>query len=191
MLACLPVAIATPSFLPPSPVHASELSEIFVDPSIPATLQLKTLDETWKRLQLNEDTPGLSASMLFGISGLVRSALRTDVYYTQGKTVTIGKQKYLVAYRPESSNINFLELMQSGRNKSPEDIIEPLTPESPLTLSLFNLSTLSGLRDIQPFNLQKEIEASKKAIPEEPEKKPSTSEKPASAEDVPAPESLS
>ncbi|PZD73110.1 hypothetical protein C1752_02864 [Acaryochloris thomasi RCC1774] len=113
------------------------------------------------------------------------------MYYTQGKTVTIGKQKYLVAYRPESSNINFLELMQSGRNKSPEDIIEPLTPESPLTLSLFNLSTLSGLRDIQPFNLQKEIEASKKAIPEEPEKKPSTSEKPASAEDVPAPESLS
>jgi len=183
------VAISTPVSLTPSVARVNELTEVFADPSISASLRLKDLDETWKRLQITQDSSALSTSMFFGISGLVQSSLRTDVYYTQGKIVTIGKQKYLVVYRPESSNINFLNLFtsQSRRTQKPESLITALTPESALTLSLFNLSTLGGLKDIQPFNLQKEIEESKEAIPPEPKKKKSsTSESPSGAEAVPS-----
>lgn len=183
------VAIATPISLTSSAAHANELTEVFADPSISATLKLKDLDETWKRLQITQDSSALSASMFFGVSSLVQSSLRTDVYYTQGKIVTIGKQRYLVVYRPDSKNINFLKFMtlQSRRNQNPESLIKALTPESTLTLSLFNLSTLDGLKDIQPFNLQKEIEESKDAIPPEPKRKESsTSESPAGADAAPS-----
>lgn len=159
-------AVVAPFMLTTTPVRANDLTKIFADPSIPLTLQLNALDSNWKRLNLSEDSSSsLSPALLFGMSGALASAFRTDVYYTQGTIVTISKQKYLVVYRPESRNINLADLMRSGRDKSPETLFKELTPDSKLTLSLINLSKLDSLKNIQPFDLQKEIEDSKKAIP--------------------------
>lgn len=126
--------------------------------------------------------------MLFGMSGLLESALRTNIYYTQGQTLTLGKQKYLVVYRPKGSNLTLTDLIKSGRNNtSPESLIQTLTPETQLVLSLINLSKIDSLQDIQPFDLQQEIRESKQALPKEPKskEKPKASPKPIN----PSPES--
>lgn len=157
-------AIATTVTLYTTPVSANELTEVLAD--TPMQLQLKTLDRSWQRLSLNQES--LGPAMLFGMSGLLQSALRTNIYYTQGQTITLGKQKYLVAYRPEGSGMTLTELIKDSRNRAPESLIKALTPDTPLVLSLINLSKIESLQDIQPFDLQKEIRESKQAIPKEP-----------------------
>jgi hypothetical protein len=176
---CLPFAIAPLLTLTPAPAQAKESKkdkdakppqapiEIFADLNVPLSLQLKALDPTWKRLILNKNAADTSPYFLFGFSGLVESALGTNVYYTQGKTIVINEQQYLVTYRAEDSNLKLLELLKSS-SSSPESLNKELTPESKLVLSLFNLNTINSLGDIQPFDLQREIEASKPVPPEGP-----------------------
>ncbi|WP_299406141.1 hypothetical protein [Acaryochloris sp. IP29b_bin.148] len=157
-------AIATTITLWVTPVSANELTQVLAD--TPMRLQLKTLDSSWQRLSLSQDSVG--PAMLFGMSGLLQSALRANLYYTQGQTITLGKQKYLVVYRPQGSDLTLRELLQSGRNKSPEELITVLTPDTQLVLSLINLAKIESLQDIQPFDLQKEIRESKQALPKKP-----------------------
>lgn len=183
---CLPLT-TSPLILAPAPAQAKESKknkdakppqtpiEIFADLNVPLSLQLKALDPTWKRLTLNKNTTAdASPYFLFGFSGLVESALGTNIYYTQGKTIVINEQQYLVTYRAEDSTLKFADLVKSG-SSSLESLKKELTPESKLVLSLFNLNTLNSLSDIQPFDLQREIEASKPVPPEEP--KPPTAPK--------------
>ncbi|WP_299484601.1 hypothetical protein [Acaryochloris sp. IP29b_bin.137] len=156
-------AIATALALFAAPLSANELTQVLAD--TPMKLQLKTLNNSWQRLSLNQDT--LGPAMLFGISGLFQSALRTNIYYTQGQTITLGKQKYLVVYRPEGSSLTLTELIKSGRNTSPDALIKALTPDTGLVLSLINLAKIDSLQDIQPFDLQQEIRESKQAMPQD------------------------
>lgn len=174
-------AIATAFTLTTTPVRANDLTEIFADPNIPLTLKLGALDNNWKRLQLDGESLGPSP-FLFGMSGILESALRTNVYYTQGQTVTLNKQQFLIVYRPDGRNIDLADLMRSGRNNTPESLVNELTSDSQLNLSLINLSTVKGLKDIQPFNLQKEIEDSKQDLPEEDKTAKPTSPAPSPAE---------
>lgn len=182
MVGCIG-AIATTIPLLTTPVSANEITKVLAD--TPMQLQLKTLDNSWQRLSLNQES--LGPAMLFGMSGLLESALRTNIYYTQGQTITLGKQKYLVVYRPEGSNLTLRELIKSSRNTAPESLIKALTPDTLLVPSLINLSKIESLQDIQSFNLQKEIRESKKALPKEPKsiKTPKAAPKPIS----PSPES--
>ncbi|UJB69832.1 hypothetical protein HRE53_01140 [Acaryochloris sp. 'Moss Beach'] len=158
-------AISTTITLYTTPISANELTEVLAD--TPMQLQLKTLDRSWQRLSLNQES--LGPAMLFGISGALQSSLRTNIYYTQGQTITLGKQKYLVAYRPESSTLT--ELLKSNRNRPPESFFKVLTPNTQLFLSLINLAKIDSLQGIQPFDLQKEIRESKEAIPEDTKSK--------------------
>lgn len=176
-------AIATTVTLFTIPVSANELTKVLAD--TPMQLQMKTLDSSWQRLSLNQES--LGPAMLFGMSGLLQSALRTNIYYTQGQTITLGKQKYLVVYRPEGSSLTLTALINSGRNTTPESLIKALTPDTQLLPSLINLSKIESLQDIQPFDLQKEIRESKQALPKESKsiEKPKTAPKPTN----PSPES--
>lgn len=184
MIAVCMGAIAAAITVTPTPVNANELSKVLAD--IPLNLQLKTLDNSWQRLSLNQES--LGPAILLGMSGLLQSALRTNLYYTQGQTVSMGKQKYLVVYRPEGSKLTLTELIRSNRNTSPESLIKALTPESRLVLSLINLSKIDSLQDIQPFDLQQEIRESKQVLPKKSEatQQPSASPKPTIA---PSPDS--
>ena len=159
-------AIATATMITTTPVYANELTKVLTD--VPLRLQLKALDNSWQRLTLNQES--VAPAILFGMTGLIESALRTNVYYTQGNTVTLGEQQYLVVYRPEGSNISLTDLLQSSRKRPPESLGQALTPNSTIIPSLINLSQLGSLQDIQPFNLQKEIRESKQVLPKQPEK---------------------
>jgi signal peptidase I len=192
MIACgLSVAIATPFMTPivqakePKESKKSKVPtepiEIFADLQVPLTLQLKTLDATWKRLKFSKNESENSNYSYFGFFSIFQSALRTDVYYTQGKTVTINQQQYLVVYRPEGIEISLTDLMKSSKSEDIESLRKELTPESNLVLSLINLSSFDSLQDIQTFNLQQEIDESKPKDKEEvtPPSSPSPQPSPA------------
>ncbi|MGB7413664.1 MAG: hypothetical protein WA902_05605 [Thermosynechococcaceae cyanobacterium] len=150
---------------------AEEPVDVFAGLKEPLTLQLKTLDTTWKRLLLNQNATDASPYFMFGgFSSILESAFKSNVYYTQGKTVTVNSQQYLVVYRPEGSEVDFAALVKLGNNKGPESLRKELTPDSLLRLSLLNLNTIDSMRDIEIFNLQKEIEDSKTPFPKEEEK---------------------
>jgi hypothetical protein len=91
------------------------------------------------------------------------------VYYTQGRTVTVGGETFLVAYRYQKPPVNLMQLaMQADKAGKDPDASKTaadgkLTPESPLTLSLINVKTITTLADIRPFDMAQEMAESANA----------------------------
>lgn len=157
------------------------------DPALTKTMTLKDLGGgSWRRMRVPSTGDGkddggggflglLGAMMgggsgmggaLGGMMGSMLSGVATagpDVYYTQGKTISLGSETYLVAYQPQMPPVNMLALMKMGdAEKMP--IPKPLTPESPLSLSLLNLRVVGSLLDIRAVDVDAEIAASKDMV---------------------------
>lgn len=103
----------------------------------------------------------LGMSMLSGLFGGGES--KQPVYYTKGQTVTVGSETFLVAYRYQKPELNLLQMaMQADKGGKEPDFSKigaegKLTPDSPLTIALINVKTISTLNNIRPFNLDQEI----------------------------------
>src|SRR5262249_33543077 len=83
-------------------------------------------------------------------------------FYTQGQTLTVGTETFLVAYKPQLKGLDMAALMQAG----PEGKLPPpdkLTPETTLGIILLNLRSIAGITDVRPFNMDRELEESAKA----------------------------
>lgn len=141
------------------PSKANELETLLSGQQIPLTLPLKTLDNSWRRISIS----GLAemADLMKSWSGLLGTPTYNNVYYTQGKTVTIANKNYLIAYRIPMNvePINFmtlaaqmLEPCEGQANSAPT-----ITMETPVSLSLLNLETIGSLNDIKVLNINQEI----------------------------------
>jgi hypothetical protein len=137
------------------PGQATELKEVISGKKIPFVLQLKSLGDDWRRISLGSAGGGETGAWMQFVAG---GGISSNVYYTRGETVPVEGKLMLVAYRPKIEEMSFVDIM-SG--KTPE-MRGALSAESLLTLSLINLETATSLDDIRPFNLQQELEESKK-----------------------------
>lgn len=141
------------------PSRANELETLLSGQQIPLTLPLKNLDNSWRRISIS----GLAemADMMKSWSGLLGTPTYNNVYYTQGKTVTIANKNYLIAYRipMNTEPINFMTLASQMFNpcEGQEDSAPAITMETPVSLSLLNLETIGSLNDIKVFNINQEI----------------------------------
>lgn len=133
-----------------------DLKEVLSGNSIPLTRTLKDLDGTWRTLSVS--TASDAANPATAYLALSTGGSAPNTYYTQGSTVTLGTETYIVAYRPKSPKIDFAALMRGGANDLPKPA--KMTPDTPLFLSLLNLRTLGTLSDIQPFLLEDELKSS-------------------------------
>jgi hypothetical protein len=102
---------------------------------------------------------------------LFSSGLYSNVYFTQGKTVTVNNETYVIAYRVNSQGEEvklqtMLENVFSMATPDCANLTEKLTPETSLTLSLLNLRTIGSLNNIRPVNREEELTAAKKAYQE-------------------------
>jgi hypothetical protein len=100
---------------------------------------------------------------LFGGSGGATGETNT-VYYTQGKTVTLGGETFLVTYQYQRKELNLIRMaIDSGKNGGKEPDFEKLAAESkvtsdtPLTLALLNVRSIGSITGIRPFDLTTEI----------------------------------
>lgn len=88
------------------------------------------------------------------------------VYYTQGKTVTIGAETLLIAYRYTPKPLDIFGLIQqSAMNGGKEPDFTALsaqnqvTADTRLSLSLLNLRSISAFSNIHAFDLEQELKA--------------------------------
>lgn len=108
----------------------------------------------------------LGMSMLGGLFG---GGDKEPVYYTLGQTVTIGGETFLVAYQREQTAPNFMQMaMEASAGGKEPDMTKlasqnKLTADSPLSLALINMKSVSTLSKIRPFNMAQEIAESEKA----------------------------
>jgi hypothetical protein len=123
------------------PVDAG-LSNIFSGNKIPTSIKLKELNPEWRGMSTNGPVEIGNLQMLVNTSA---GGSFSATYYTKGQTVTIGSETYIVAYSLLS-------------------VVEKVTPELPLNLSLLNLKTVGSLSNIRPFDVAKETKVLEKQL---------------------------
>lgn len=126
--------------------------------TFPLALKLKELDGEWLRVTISgQNTQGdaMLQTMMYATAGIFTIA-NDNTCYTKGTTVTLGNVQFLVAYAVQPKQLTPQEIEALAHQPRDDYLPEPLTPETPLTLSLLNLRTCGNLLDIRPFNLEQE-----------------------------------
>lgn len=168
----LALAIVT-SMLTYSPkCLANDFQELISGKQAPLTKQLKDLDDSWRQIAISGQYE--MADLMKSWTSLFGANLYNNLYYTQGKTVKVNSETYVVAYRLASSgeplNINslFENLMGSVSGLAGGDCAtiraaEKITSETTIALSLLNLKTIGSLNNVRPFDLKADIAMLEKA----------------------------
>lgn len=145
--------------------YGVEFEQLLSGSLAPLTVKLKDLDSSWRQISISGQFE--MGDLLQTYTSLFGGKGNSGVYYTQGKTVTIGSETYVIAYRFPSTGegVNFRSLIERtlGGGSSKPSQADKLTPETSLTLSLLNLRTIGSLNNIRPFNLKEELAASERA----------------------------
>jgi hypothetical protein len=185
-------AVIALSAASPASSQGTDLKELLSGKTAPLSVKLKDLNADWRRMSIRgpkQEGGSLSGLVgqlaggfmgaMFGGGGDAMASLAPDKpYYTQGQTLTLGSETYLVVYRPQTTRVDFSTLMKLGEGgKLPP--IEKLTPDSSLSLSLLNIRNIESLSDIRPFNMEQEIAEAEKAAEAEAELRKQFEEGPA------------
>lgn len=126
--------LATVLLFPVKPSLSQPLLEILEGDRYPLSLQIKELDSSWRVFSISGQ---LEAGLFLTIIGTFVGVVPNE-YYTQGETVNVGNETYLVAY------------------SIPVSVSEAI-PEAPVNLSLLNVRAISSMNNVQPFDLDAEL----------------------------------
>ncbi len=168
----LALAIVTSILTYSSKCLANDFQELISGKQAPLTKQLKDLDDSWRQIAISGQYE--MADLMKSWTSLFGTNLYNNLYYTQGKTVKVNSETYVVAYRLASSgeplNINslFENLMGSVSGVAGGDCatiksVEKITSETTIALSLLNLKTIGSLNNVRPFDLKADIAMLEKA----------------------------
>jgi len=116
----------------------------------PFTMKLKDLDGSYLRFTGSYMSGGgwLSSMQRYGGEGVPA--------YTQGRTVTIGSESYLIAYAVESKGGDSAGIMYGRPNpNAPEP--QPITENATLSLTLLGQRSLGAMAKVRPFKLATEL----------------------------------
>lgn len=126
------------------------LNEILSGKTFPLSIQIKALDAEWRQFTLTGAQGGATDMLLLMARMQMGAGGTSTLYVTQGKTVTIGSETYLVVYHREGQgNAAIAAMMGQGEPVAPA----PITPDDQMVLSLLNLRAIGCMRDIKPFDI--------------------------------------
>ncbi|NJK40122.1 MAG: hypothetical protein HC835_22065 [Oscillatoriales cyanobacterium RM2_1_1] len=148
------------------PAKGVELQDLLSGQEAPLSVQLRQLDNSWRKIAISGQFEigelMQTYSQLFGGS-------QTGAYYTQGRTVVVGGETYLIAYRQPAANtpVSFTTLLEGafggvGADCSASETTR-LVAETPLTLALLNLRTIGSINQVAAFDLNTTLAESEKA----------------------------
>lgn len=149
------------------PQRSVQLDQLMSRSDLPASLRLKSLDKSWRRVTVDASEEGGGAFM-YGMRGPafrdILSDLGVGVYYTKWQSIALGGETYLVAYRMDS-NVSQQEMQDAFRQMYGGGHGEAPAPQGPrrfppdtqLRLSLLNLRTSGSMVDIRAFDAAREI----------------------------------
>ncbi len=153
----------------PAAAQPMTLPEALSGKTIPLTMKLKDLDETWRHLSAGSGAEAVNPlAVIYGAR--MGGSMGASVYYSRGQTVTLGSETYLVAYAAQNKPLDAAKLNAVMRSGQPPDIEKP-TAQTTLALALLNLRTSGSLTDIRPFNLEFEVTGNEAATATEDEKR--------------------
>ncbi len=132
-----PTALTTPL----AATDAS-LANVFSGNNIPTSIKLKELTPDWRAMSTNGQLEiGNFQAFITSFGG---GSFATS-YYTKGQTIVIGAETYIVAY-------------------SLLTIVDKVSPEVSLNLSLLNLKTIGSMSNIRAFNTVQETKVLEKQL---------------------------
>jgi hypothetical protein len=105
------------------------LASVLSGNSVPTSIELKKLTPEWRAMSTNGQFEFGNFQAFISIFG--GGSFATS-YYTKGQTVSIGSETYIVAYSLLS-------------------LVEKVSPETLLNLSLLNLKTIGSMSNIRAF----------------------------------------
>jgi hypothetical protein len=148
--------------------YGTKFEGLLTGEQVPLSFQLQNLDSSWRKMAISgQSESGDYIRSYYNL--LIKSAINfvgspgnINVYFTQGRTVKIGRETYLIAYHVPVKPIGFnLQSIMEKRFACAIAAAEPLNPETPLTLSFLNVRTIGSLNDVSAFDLDQELAASK------------------------------
>ena len=127
-----------------TPRLAADLSfaDILRGNSIPTSIKLKDLTPEWRAMSTNGQFEIGNFQTFIGLFG---GGAFANNYYTKGQTVNIGSETYIVAYSLLS-------------------LVEKVSPDMPLNLSLLNLKTIGSMSNIRAFESLAETKVLEKQL---------------------------
>ena len=191
-LAIGPALLALAVLGGPALSQGSSLQDVVSGKDTPLTLHMKDLNSDWKRMTLSVAGSGggmsdmLSQLMQMGMmsggnkGGGADAAMgmafmssmfgggggggSQPVYYTKGQTSSLGGETFLIAYKYDKPEVNFMQLiMESQQNGGKEPDFAKLsaagkmTADLTLSLSLINVKTIGTMGGIRAFDLNQEL----------------------------------
>ena len=162
---CLGTALAVPvfaqTFTPDQPTVPAAtqavplnapgitVSDILAGKSIPLALKIGDLKEGWQQFTIDGQQDSLTDFVMLVSSGEPDPSLLVQTFYTNGQTIASAGESYLVVYqRPRVFPKNGRRDRYSYRRSGPsteDQLARLLTADTPLTLSLLNLSAAGNL----------------------------------------------
>ncbi|NJN74422.1 MAG: hypothetical protein HC799_17330 [Limnothrix sp. RL_2_0] len=143
-------------------VSANPLAE---SSDLPLSLTLGELDGSWRKFKTSGQYE--FGDLMKAWANLIGFSSYNNLYFTQGKTITVAGNSYLVAYRfPVSDeDINLEEMFDSwqlGEGCDPSEMTDSMISlDTKVSLSLLNPNTIGSLNDIESFDVTTEIEKAK------------------------------
>ncbi|MFN3650295.1 MAG: hypothetical protein ACK47B_12020 [Armatimonadota bacterium] len=169
----LPLLTAVPAAAQGAPAApgSGDLRALLSGKQAPLTLKLRELSPEWRRVTLRTpaEAPGEGSGflgmMLGGMFGPMASGLTPSAppVYTQGDTISLGGELYLIAYRPPKPALDLLALKRAAEQNAELPPPEVLRPDTELSLWLIQFRDIQSLGEIRPFNLDLELRESEKA----------------------------
>lgn len=134
------------------------LQSLLAGTDAPLTLQLKQLNNEWRRVAIAGQGDMNPLTMMFAPRG-------DEAYFTRGKVVGVGAENFLIAYRLPVKKLDFMALMRMGpgaQGPAPDRI----TPETQLSLVLLNMRVVNLIGAISRFDLKEELARNEQQIAE-------------------------
>ncbi len=155
----------------PARAQGAPFQSLLSGKGAPLTRKLKEFTPQWRRINVMTQGDAGAGGMASGFIGAMFGGGAgfggaRPGYYTEGETVMVGGETYLVAYKTETKPLDVSTLMrlgQGGQLPPPEK----LSAESVLHLTLLNVRHIAGITDIRAFDLDRELAESEKAAKEE------------------------
>lgn len=165
VLAALSFAVALPASAQIETTQSANFATAIAGNVAPLTVRFGDLDTSWRRV-----TPtATDNSTLFQIirSRPYRGSFSMpDYLYTQGKTVSIGGEQFVIAYRLVPAETTTVSVLPEGNYSAPlqaPSIPVALSGETKLQLSLLNPRITGRFDNIQAVDVAKDIAQSQKA----------------------------
>jgi len=130
------------------------IQEALSGKTLPLTMKLKDLDETWRRVNVGGAADASNPTMIY--RAMMSGQMSANTFFTKGQTITIGSETYLVGYTIQGKPTDMVKLQTMMRSGQPPEVEKP-TAQTALALALMNMRSVNSLTDIKAFNLESEL----------------------------------